>query len=145
MSPNGLIILPDLVIPEDEIEESASRASGPGGQHVNKTNTRVTLRINLRTSRALTEGQREELLRVLSSRLTANGELIVHADRTRSRSRNREQARARIVELLGKALRERATRRATRPSRASKLRLRRAKARRGELKKQRLRVRSDHD
>ena len=145
MSPNGLIISSDLLIPEDEIVESASRSSGPGGQHVNKTNTRVTLRINLRISRVLTDGQRERLLRVLSTRLAANGDLIVHADRTRSRSRNREQARARIVELLSSALRVPATRCATRPSRASKLRVQKAKVRRGELKKQRRRVRSDHD
>ncbi len=140
-----LIIVPGLAIPDEEIIESASRASGPGGQHVNKSNTRVTLRINLLTSTVLTEGQRERMLRTLSARLAANGDLIVHADRTRSRARNREHARARIVELLANALEIQRPRRATRPSRASKMRDRSAKGRRGDLKRQRRRVRSDYE
>lgn len=141
----NLTVLPGLVIPSDEILESASRASGPGGQHVNKTNTRVTLRFNLKTSRALTPGQRARLLRSLGRRLTTNGDLVVHADRSRSRSRNRDDARARIVELLVHALHIPASRQATRPSRASKRRVRTEKGRRGDLKRQRARVRTDHD
>jgi ribosome-associated protein len=145
MPGEGLIVGRNLVIPESEIVESASRASGPGGQHVNKTNTRVTLRFNLHASSVLTASQRERLLRALSKRLAANGDLIVHADRTRSRSRNREKARERIVELIVMALRVPTARRETRPTRGSKLRLRSAKSRRGDQKRQRRRMWSDDE
>ena len=91
---------PDLKIPEDELAEQVSRASGPGGQKVNKTSSRVTLRWSIATSAALSERQRARLLARLGSRLTREGELVLHAQRSRSQASNREQARARLVELV---------------------------------------------
>jgi ribosome-associated protein len=145
MSVGDLEIRPGLVIPEEEIRESASRSSGPGGQHVNKTNTRVTLRWGLGKSKAVTEAQRARLLHALRSRLTGDAELIVNAEQSRSRSQNRELARARIVALVDRALEVRRKRRPTRPSRAARVRVRDAKSRRGDLKKGRRQVRRDSD
>ncbi len=140
---SGLEIDPDLTIPGAEIREAASRSGGPGGQHVNKTNTRVTLRWNIRKSRALNRRQRGQLLQRLGVRLTLGGDLVVNADRTRSRSRNREHARQRIVELVREALTERVARVPTQPSRASKLRVQKAKSIRSSIKSRRGRVSRD--
>ncbi|MCP4035870.1 MAG: aminoacyl-tRNA hydrolase [bacterium] len=139
----GVAIAPGLSIPGVEIDEAASRSGGPGGQHVNKTNTRVTLRWNVRRSRVLNARQRARLLERLQVRLTSEGDLIVHADRTRSRSRNREHARARLAELVSEALSEPAARRPTTPSRASKLRVKKAKTIRSQIKRRRGRVPRD--
>jgi ribosome-associated protein len=133
----------NLSIPGAEISEAASRSSGPGGQHVNKSNTRVTLRWNIRKSRALSSRQRAQLLKHLRVRLTLEGDLVVNADRTRSRSRNREHARERIIELVREALTEREVRVPTRPSRASKLRVQKAKSIRSAIKSRRGRVSRD--
>lgn len=130
-------------IPADEIEEAASRSSGPGGQHVNKSNTRVSLRWNVTRSTVPTPSQRARLLERLRVRLTRDGDLIVHAGRMRSRARNRDDARARMVELLCEALLENAERRQTRPSRNSKMRVKKAKSIRGEIKRGRGRVSRD--
>ena len=145
MREQDLEICAGLVIPDDEIAESASRASGPGGQHVNKTNTRVTLRWSVRDSRALSEDQRERLLEGLAGRLTGAGELIVSAERTRSRSRNRDHARRRIAEIVAESLEVVTPRVPTRASRSSRSRVRADKARRGSLKKQRSRVSPSHE
>jgi len=120
-----------------EIEELASRSSGPGGQHVNTSSTRVTLRWNLRDSRCLKPEVRERLLARLRPRLSKNGVLSVHADRHRSRERNREAARERLKELVETALYQEPPRRATKPTRASKLRRLDAKRHRGQVKSRR--------
>ena len=138
-----LQVRPNLVIPASEIREVASRAGGPGGQHVNKTSTRVTLRWNLEASGALSETQRARLRKRLAGRLTRGGELIVHAARFRSRPRNRELARQRLAELVREAMKLRRTRRPTRPTRASQERSLQAKRRRGTLKRRRARVAAD--
>ena len=133
----------DLVIPADELRETASRASGPGGQHVNKTSTRVTLRWNVASSGCYGEVRRARLLDRLGTRLTRTGDLIVHAGRMRSRTRNRELARERLAELVRDALRVRPARRKTKPTRASRERSLTAKQHRSKLKKQRSRIRGD--
>lgn len=138
-----LDVRPDLRIPEDELHESASRSSGPGGQHVNKTETRVTLRWSVRDSRALREDQRARLLSQLAGRLTQRGHLVVHAQRTRSRARNRELARERLAELVRDALHAPAERVATRPSRAQRARRLDVKRRRSAVKRTRCRPRED--
>lgn len=138
-----LRIQPGVVIPGDEIEETASRSSGPGGQHVNKTETRVTLRWNARETLAVPAERRGRLLRRLAPRLTQRGHLVVHAQRFRSRSRNRELARERLAELIREALVVPKKRRATRPTRGSKERSLAAKKRRGDVKKLRSRPRRD--
>jgi ribosome-associated protein len=89
-----------LVIPAGELRASASRSSGPGGQHVNKSNTRVTLRWNIETSEVLTDRQRALLRSRLDQQLTRGGELVLHAGRARSRARNLERARERLAEIV---------------------------------------------
>lgn len=134
-----------LVIPATELVELASRAAGPGGQHVNKSNTRVTLRWSVAESTVLTENQRNRLLKRLASRLTRQGELVVHADRSRSRTRNRELARGRIAEIVRRALEIKRPRLPTRPTRASLERARVAKRHRSARKKERSPVRREDD
>jgi len=135
--PEALRIRADLTIPADELHETASRSSGPGGRHVNKTETRVTLRWSVVESRAIGEERRERLLARLGGRLTNRGHLVVHAQRHRSRSRNRELARERLAELVRDALRTRRTRVATKPSRAQRSRRLDSKRRRSALKRAR--------
>jgi ribosome-associated protein len=142
---DDLEIRPRLVIPAAELVELASRAGGPGGQHVNKSNTRVTLRWSVVESTALTERQRNRLLERLAPRLTRRGKLVVHADRSRSRARNRELARERIVEIVRRALAVERPRVSTQPTRASRSRAREAKQQRSAIKRDRSRVRSEDD
>jgi ribosome-associated protein len=139
----GLEVRSDLWIPDVELDEQASRASGPGGQKVNKTSSRVTLRWNVATSAALSEPQRGRLLERLGTRLTREGDLVLHAQRSRSQARNREHARARLVELVRGALLERAPRRPTAPTRGSRDRAQAAKRRHSESKRARARVQPD--
>jgi ribosome-associated protein len=134
-----------LVIPAGELHEAATRSSGPGGQHVNKTSTRVTIRWSVAASAALSGAQRRRLRSQLGSRITRAGDLVVHCDRTRSRARNREIARDRLVEIVSGALARQKPRRATRPSKASRVRRVDAKTRRGAIKQGRGPVRSDSD
>ena len=129
-----------LVIPAHEIHEAASRSGGPGGQHVNRSRTRVTLRWNVRDSTVLEPVQRRRLLRRLAGRLTRRDHLVVHAGRHRSRGQNRGLARERLAELVDEALQVRAARVATRPTRASKQRMLDAKRRRSGVKRGRGRV-----
>ena len=139
-SRRDLRVTRDLVIPPDELREAATRSSGPGGQHVNKVSTRVTLRWNVTGSRCLTTSQRRRLHEKLSGRLTGKGDLVVNSDRTRSRARNREYARDRIVEIVSAALAKRRPRKPTRPTAASRVRRRAEKTRRGKVKRTRGRV-----
>jgi len=131
-------------IPDAELEELASRSGGPGGQHVNTSSTRVTLRWNLRETCGLESAAKARALLRLARRITREGLLVVHADRHRSRHRNREDARARLQALVVAALAEARPRRATKPTRASKSRRMDEKRRRGESKQRRQR-RPDDD
>jgi ribosome-associated protein len=141
--PRDLEVLSGVVIPGRELEEAASRSGGPGGQHVNKASTRVTLRWNAAESAALGPVRRARLLARLRSRLTTRGELIVHASRHRSRARNRELARERLAELVREALAVRRPRRATRPKAAARTRRLEAKRHRSALKRGRARPESE--
>lgn len=137
MARGDLQVSDALRIPGDEIVESVSRSRGPGGQHVNKTETRVTLHWNAAASRALRAEQRARLLRTLARRLTREGELVVRSDRSRSRARNRDFARERLAELVREGLRVRQPRIGTRPTRGAAERRLAAKRGRAEHKRRR--------
>ncbi len=124
-------------IPGSEIVELATRSSGPGGQHVNTSSTRVTLRWSLRESHGISPDAKARLMARLRARLSREGVLIVHGDRHRSRERNREMARERLRELVETALYQEPPRRPTMPTRASKRRRIEEKRHRGKLKNQR--------
>jgi ribosome-associated protein len=127
-------------VPEREIEFRASRAGGPGGQHVNKTATKVELRWNARDSTAIDEETRARLLATLAGRLDADGTLRVVSAGSRSQSANREEALHRLQAIVAKALAPRKKRRPTRPSTASKARRMEAKKKRGATKRMRGRI-----
>lgn len=133
----------NLVIPASELVESASRAGGPGGQHLNKTSTRVTLRWNVRDSAALGSGQRARLLARLGPRVTRSGDVLVHAGRFRSRAKNREAARARLAEIVREALRVTRRRVPTSAGKAARERRLQEKKHRSAIKRARSRPRND--
>jgi ribosome-associated protein len=109
-----------FIIPATELNVRVSRASGAGGQHVNKTSTRVALTWNIRESAVLSEEQRERLLRKLASRLHEDGSIRVVASDTRSQYRNRVLAEERLNELVRRALEPPKPRKKTKPTAASK-------------------------
>lgn len=109
----------DLSIPRSEIETRATRSSGAGGQHVNKTASRIEITWNVRTSRSLTGDQRERLLAKLESRLSEQGEIRIVASDTRSQLRNREHAEKRLAGLIARSLTVRKKRKPTRRPRAA--------------------------
>lgn len=117
---SGLRVNGRILIPRDELETQASRAGGPGGQHVNTSSTRVEVRWNPLTSRVLGEDERERLRERLSSRLDADGTLRVTARDYRSQRRNRDAAEERLAELVRAALVIPKKRRPTRPGRAAR-------------------------
>ena len=146
MTPDSeLYVRPGLVIPAGELHETASRSGGPGGQNVNKVNTRVTLRWSVAGSEVLDEPLRRRLLERLGPRVTRAGNVVVHASRHRSRARNRALARERLAELLSEALHTRRSRIATRAGRATRERAKVSKQRRSQLKRSRRRVRPADD
>jgi len=137
--------MPDLrvndrvVIPEEEIRVSFARSGGPGGQNVNKVETKVELRWRPAESRALSDADREWLRTRLASRLTNEGDLIVVSSRTRMRERNREDALERLAAIIREALVRPRPRRKTRRTRSSVERRLDGKKRRGQVKKDRRR------
>jgi ribosome-associated protein len=120
VSQNVIPVNESLAIPRDELEVRVSRSSGAGGQHVNKTSSRVEIFWNIVTSRALTDEQRERLRSKLASRVAADGAVRVVASDMRSQARNRELAEERLVELVRRGLTVPRKRRATKPTRASR-------------------------
>jgi ribosome-associated protein len=132
-----LYITPTLAIDESEIQLEFIRASGPGGQHVNKVASAVQLRFDVRNSLSLPNDVRERLLRLAGSRITEDGILIITARRFRSQERNRQDAIERLVELIRKAAEEPRLRRKTKPTLASKRRRLDTKHHRSETKRTR--------
>lgn len=128
-------ITPQLAIDEREIALQFIRASGPGGQNVNKVATAVQLRFDVAHSPSLPEDVRARLMRLAGSRLTNEGELVIEAKRFRTQERNRADAIGRLVELIRRATEKPRPRVATRPTLASKKRRLEAKKQRGEIKR----------
>ncbi len=99
-----LIIQEGIAIPLHEIEISASRAGGPGGQHVNKTNTRITVRWNLHASQSLTPQQKERIAKRLEAQLTQEGDLVIHNGSTRSQEQNKRKALEQLANRIAYGL-----------------------------------------
>jgi ribosome-associated protein len=128
-------ISPSLTIPGNELEIRTARSSGPGGQGVNTTDSKVELRWDIGASQVLDDAQRDRLLDRLASRIVGDTVLVIRSSEHRSQHRNREAATARLQAIVGEAVRPPKRRRRTRPTRASKERRLRAKQRRSELKR----------
>jgi ribosome-associated protein len=132
-----IAITDTLVLDEGEITESFVRASGPGGQNVNKVASAVQLRFDIRNSPSLPAAVRERLERLAGSRVSQGGVLVITAQRFRSQERNRRDALDRLVALVRRAASPPPPRRPTVPTAAARERRLAAKARRASLKRQR--------
>jgi ribosome-associated protein len=130
-------ITDELAIPENEIIYTASRSGGPGGQHVNKVSSRVTLRFDVAASPSLTDEQKQRIMTRLATRLSKDGVLSIVAQQQRSQAANRHAALARFVALLRAALAPETPRRPTKPAKEAMERRLTEKKRRSRLKQER--------
>ena len=137
MSTENLFIDTGLTIPAQELSIRASRASGPGGQHVNKSNTKVQLSWSPTESNVLSEEQRDLVVDRLRHRINRRGVITCSVDEHRSQIRNIEEARERLAQLIRRALVKPKKRKPTKRTRASKERRLKSKRQRSELKAQR--------
>jgi ribosome-associated protein len=137
-----LRITRNIVIDENDVEISFIRASGPGGQNVNKLSTAAQLRYDTRRL-ALDPDVAARLARLAGQRLTRDGVIVIHAQRFRTQERNRADATDRLIELLRQAAIRPAPRRATKPTLGSKQRRLESKKRRGDVKARRGRTSSE--
>ena len=138
-----LEITPALRIDDAELEERFVRASGPGGQNVNKVSTAVQLRFDVGRSRTLTDEVRARLRTIAGSRMTDEDVLVIDARSHRTQGQNREEARARLAEFIRRALVRPKRRQKTRPGAAAKQRRLDTKKRRAKTKQARGKLRGD--
>ena len=127
-------VTPSISIAERELEEHFIRASGPGGQNVNKLASAVQLRFDVRRSPSLPDDVRARLERLAGKRLTREGVLVINAERHRTQERNRQDARARLIELIRRAAVAPRPRRATKPTAGARERRLESKKRRSAIK-----------
>ena len=132
-----------LILDERELEESFIRASGPGGQNVNKVASAVQLRFDAAHSPSLPEAVRRKLMLLAGKKFTKAGEIVILSRRTRSQERNRADARERLIALLRKVATPETPRKSTKPPRASKKKRLENKVVRGQLKRLRAKPRED--
>ena len=137
-----LPVTPTIVIPDHELEERFVRASGPGGQNVNKVSTAVELRFHLATS-SLPEDVKTRLFALAGRKMTKDGVLVIDSREHRTQAQNRAAARARLLALLREAARRPKSRKKTGPTRAARERRLAAKVQRARLKARRSQVRSE--
>ncbi len=126
-----------ITIDDAELSEQFVRASGPGGQNVNKVSSAVQLRFNVYTSSSLPADVRARLIKLAGNRMTSAGDFVIAAQRFRNQAQNRADARERLVALIRAATHAPKLRRKTRPTAASKRRRLETKHRRGEIKQSR--------
>jgi len=131
----NLYVCEGVTLRGTELDVVASRSGGPGGQNVNKVASRVTLRWNVRTSVALDDERKRRLAEKLASRMTIEGDIVIHADEHRSQHMNRESARARLAAMVRDALRVPLRRIPTRPTGGAKRRRLAGKKLRSEVKR----------
>jgi ribosome-associated protein len=130
-----IIVTATVRVPASALTVRATRASGPGGQNVNKVATKIDLRVELAAIEGLSEGARRRLQGLVANRLDAEGRLVVTSQLTRTQSQNLEDARAKVRELVAAALVRPAPRRATRPTRSSRERRIAGKKQRSAVKR----------
>jgi len=133
-----IYIAPDIRIPESEIIEHFIRASGPGGQNVNKVATAVQLRFDVKNSPSLSQNVRSRLMGLAGNRLTENGLLIIEARRYRTQEQNRKDALEKFRVLIQKAAQKPKKRQKTKPTQASRQRRLDTKHHRSKIKRDRL-------
>ena len=129
----------------NEITERFSKSSGPGGQHINKVDTKVELRFFAMKSPNLSNSVKNRLKEIAGKKWTINGEIVITAEKYRSQSKNRELAKSKLVYLILKALKKTVYRLETRPSKAVKIRRSNEKQKRSKIKAMRARVRDDQN
>lgn len=134
---NDLPVKNGIVIPANELEISSSRSGGKGGQHVNKTETKITVRWNVKNSVALDEIKKERVMWNLQAKLTKDGDLIVHNSESRSQQQNRDNALNILAQIVRKALYVPKKRIKTRTPKKEKEKRLREKKHRSEIKKMR--------
>lgn len=137
-----IVVTPSLSIRDDEVAERMIKASGPGGQHVNKTSNAVELRFDVRSS-ALDADVKLRLEKLAGARLTQDGVLILVSQGSRSLEMNRQEVRERLADLIRRALHRPKARRPTKPTYASKLRRLDTKTKRSGIKRLRSRAPGD--